>query len=146
PHRPASSHPPASPRAAAHRGQARPHLDHHARRNRPPRCRPPARHRCRPLNSRLENVMTYKAIDIIANVFTPAEFEAGQIATDDWFRSKTRQDPRYVRGIEIEEYIEKKDRAGIERSLLAAVRSGDMRIKGSVEVPYERVYELCQRY
>ena len=90
--------------------------------------------------------MSYKAIDIVVNVFTPAEFDAGQIATDDWFRSKTRQDPRYVRGIEIEDYLEKMDRAGIERSLLAAVRSGDMRIKGSVEIPYERVYELCQRY
>lgn len=88
--------------------------------------------------------MTYKAIDIVANVFTPAEFDAGQIATDDWFRSKTRQDPRYIRGIEMDDYLAKMDRAGIERTLLAAVRSGDMRVKGSVEVPYERVHELCQ--
>ena len=46
----------------------------------------------------------------------------------------------------MDDYLAKMDRAGIERTLLAAVRSGDMRIKGSVEVPYERVHELCQLY
>ncbi|QDZ11970.1 amidohydrolase family protein [Devosia ginsengisoli] len=90
--------------------------------------------------------MTTKAIDIVVNVFTPEEFEAGQIATDDGFRAKTRQDPDYIRGMPMEAYIEKMDRAGIERSLLVAVRSGDMRIKGSVEIPYKRVFDLCQQY
>jgi predicted TIM-barrel fold metal-dependent hydrolase len=38
------------------------------------------------------------------------------------------------------------DRAGIERSLLIAVRCGDLRVKGSTEIPYERVHEICQAY
>jgi predicted TIM-barrel fold metal-dependent hydrolase len=38
------------------------------------------------------------------------------------------------------------DRAGIERSLLIAVRAGDINVKGGFELPYERVHEVCQQY
>jgi predicted TIM-barrel fold metal-dependent hydrolase len=38
------------------------------------------------------------------------------------------------------------DRAGIERSLLIAVRAGDLNIRGSFEVPYERVAKVCAKY
>jgi len=88
----------------------------------------------------------YKAIDIVVNVFTPLEFERGQIATEDFFRQKTKQDPEHIRGTTIEHYIGKMDRAGIERSLMIAVRMGDLRMKGSVEIPYERVREICAQY
>ena len=46
----------------------------------------------------------------------------------------------------MEEYVEKMDRAGIERSLLVAVRAGDMRVKHSYAIPYERIAEYCERF
>ncbi|MBN9477201.1 MAG: hypothetical protein ABS43_01090 [Bordetella sp. SCN 67-23] len=85
----------------------------------------------------------YGAIDIVVNVFTPREFAEGRIATDDAFRAKTRQADAFHRGIEIPDYIRKMDAAHIDRSLLIAVRMGDLRIRGSVEIPYERVREIC---
>ena len=38
------------------------------------------------------------------------------------------------------------DRAGIERSFLVAVRCGDLRVRGSTEIPYEKVHAAVQRY
>ena len=37
------------------------------------------------------------------------------------------------------------DQAGIERSLLIAVRAGDIRVPESFEIPYERVYDVCRQ-
>lgn len=93
-----------------------------------------------------KTALGYGAIDIVTNLFTPRELAEGRIATDDAFRAKVRVDPGERRGVEIEDYIGKMDRAGIERSLLIAVRSGDLRVKGSVEIPYERVHEICRRF
>lgn len=88
----------------------------------------------------------YGAIDIVCLLYTPDELAAGNISTDDKFREKTRLRPEYRDGVTVEQYLEKMDRAGIERSLLAASRSGDLRVKGSVHVPYERVAEVCAKY
>jgi predicted TIM-barrel fold metal-dependent hydrolase len=38
------------------------------------------------------------------------------------------------------------DRAGIERSFLVAVRCGDLRVRGSTEIPYEKVHAAVKRY
>lgn len=88
----------------------------------------------------------YGAIDIVCLLYTPDEIAAGNVATDDGFREKTRMHPEDRQGVTIERYLEKMDRAGIERSLLCATRSGDLRVKGSVHVPYERVAEVCAKY
>ncbi len=88
----------------------------------------------------------YGAIDIVVNMSVPEAFEQGRIPTDDAFRSKVGLKEGYRRGVTLEEYLEKMDRAGIERSLLIATRCGDMRIKGSTEIPYEWVAEACQKY
>ncbi|VCU68768.1 Amidohydrolase [Pigmentiphaga humi] len=88
----------------------------------------------------------YGAIDIVVNVFTPREFEEGRIATDDSFRAKTRQSGSFYRGIEMPDYLRKMDAANIDRSLLIAVRMGDLRIKGSVEITYERVHGICAEH
>lgn len=85
-------------------------------------------------------------IDCVTNLFTPDSFERDEIGTDDHFRKKTRQNPDQWRGLSIEDYLRKMDRAGIEHSLLLAKKCGDMRVKFSVETPYERVYEVCQKY
>ncbi|WP_372621914.1 amidohydrolase family protein [Falsiroseomonas sp.] len=88
----------------------------------------------------------YGTIDIVVNVFTPEAFAEGRIPTDSRFREqvRTRQDDR--KGVSIEDYLRKMDRAGIERSFLIAVRCGDLRVKGSVEIPYEWVRDICARY
>ena len=46
----------------------------------------------------------------------------------------------------MDEYVAKMDRAGIERSLLIAVRAGDMRVKYSFAIPYERVAGYCEQF
>ncbi len=98
------------------------------------------------MNEQSRRHSEYKAIDIVVNVFTPLEFEEGRIATDDHFRSKTRQNSEFARGITMERYLQKMDAVGIERSLLIAVRMGDLRVKGSVEITYERVRDICSQY
>lgn len=88
----------------------------------------------------------YGAIDIVVNVFTPEAFAEGRIPTDDRFRAQVRTRQEERRGVPIEDYIRKMDRAGIERSFLIAVRCGDLRVKGSVEIPYEWVRDICAKH
>ena len=49
-------------------------------------------------------------------------------------------------GVTIDQYLEKMDIAGVERSLLIAVRAGDIRVPESFEIPYSRVHEICQEH
>lgn len=86
------------------------------------------------------------AIDIVCNVFTPREVRLRQSPSDDVFRDQVRQPKEIRKGVPMPQYLKKMDRAGIERSLLIAVRAGDLRVKGSTEVPYRRVHDICQRY
>ncbi|MGE0315812.1 MAG: amidohydrolase family protein [Lautropia sp.] len=88
----------------------------------------------------------YGAIDIVVNLYTPEAIAEKRIPTDDDFRSKVRLNAPDRMGVTIEQYLEKMDRAGIERSLLVATRCGDLRVKGSTEIPYEWVAEICAKY
>ncbi len=88
----------------------------------------------------------YGAIDIVVNLVTPEAFAEGRIPTDDAFRQQVRLKEDLTRGMTIERYLEKMDRAGVERSLLIAARCGDLRVKGSTEIPYEWVAEACRKY
>ena len=55
--------------------------------------------------------------------------------------------PEEIRGgVTVEDYLQRMDRAGIERSLLIAVRAGDINMKGGFELPYERVRDVCQQH
>jgi predicted TIM-barrel fold metal-dependent hydrolase len=86
------------------------------------------------------------AIDIVCNLFTEAEVAEGRTGFDDNFMEKVRMPESMRNGVSIEAYLEKMDRAGVERSFLIAVRAGNLRMKGSFEIPYERVAEICARY
>ena len=79
------------------------------------------------------------AIDIVCNLFDPQAVRLGQTGLDDTFKSQIRLDRRWWRGVPVSQYLRKMDRAGIERSLLIAVRAGDLNVRGSFEMPYERV-------
>ena len=86
------------------------------------------------------------AIDIVCNLFTPQEVQQGQTGVDEYFLDQVRFPAELRPGVPLEPYLEKMDRARIQRSLLVAVRAGDLRIKGSFEIPYDRVADICQRY
>ncbi|NBS09078.1 MAG: amidohydrolase [Betaproteobacteria bacterium] len=88
----------------------------------------------------------YGAIDIVVNIYTPQAIAENRIPTDDNFLDKVRLDSAYSKGLSMEQYLEKMDRAGIERSLLIATRCGDLRVRGSTEIPYEWVAEICAKY
>jgi predicted TIM-barrel fold metal-dependent hydrolase len=83
------------------------------------------------------------AIDIVCNLFTPDEVRNGQTGLDDDFKSQVRMSDDMREGVPIDAYLQKMDRAGIDRSLLIAVRCGDLRMKGSFEIPYSRVADVC---
>lgn len=86
------------------------------------------------------------AIDIVVNLSTARVVQEGRKATDEHFSKKTNQDPGIMRGVEVDEYVGIMDQAGIERSLLVAARCGDMRYRGSIEIPYEYVHAACQQF
>ena len=88
----------------------------------------------------------HQIIDAVCNLFTPQEVEEGRTGVDQHFLDKARFPPNLRSGVTIEDYLKKMDRAGIHRSLLIAVRAGDMRIKGSFEIPYDRVASLCAQF
>ena len=83
------------------------------------------------------------AIDIVCNLFTPEEVRNRQTGIDEAFKTQVRMPEAMRGGVAIEDYLAKMDRAGIERSLLIAVRAGDLAVRGSFEIPYARVAEVC---
>jgi predicted TIM-barrel fold metal-dependent hydrolase len=88
----------------------------------------------------------HRAIDIVCNLFTPEEVRNGQTGLDETFKAQVRMPEEIRGGVPIDRYLAKMDRAGIERSLLIAVRAGDINVKGSFEIPYERVHEICRQH
>lgn len=85
-------------------------------------------------------------IDIVVNLYTPQEVELGQTGLDEEFKKQVRMPEKMRSGVTIPDYIKKMDQAGIERSLLIAVRAGDIRVPESFEVPYESVHKVCKEY
>ena len=85
-------------------------------------------------------------IDIVVNLYTPQEVELGQTGLDEEFKKQVRMPEKMRSGVTIPDYIKKMDQAGIERSLLIAVRAGDIRVPESFEVPYESVHSVCKEY
>ncbi|MBM3512470.1 MAG: amidohydrolase [Alphaproteobacteria bacterium] len=86
------------------------------------------------------------SIDIVCNVFTPEAVTAGRTGIDEIFKEQVRMPPAMRPGVSIADYLKKMDKAGIERSLLIAVRAGDLRIRGSFDVPYAWVRDICKQH
>jgi hypothetical protein len=85
-------------------------------------------------------------IDIVCNLYTPEAVRKGLTGLDDAFKQQVRMAPAMRGGVSVGQYLRRMDRAGIERSLLIAVRCGDLRVSGSFEIPYEMVAKVCDRY
>ena len=86
------------------------------------------------------------AIDIVVNAFTPQEVENKQTGFDANFMAQVRMPEAMRGGVSIEDYLRKMDAAGIERSLLIAVRAGEPAWQGSFEIPYQQIAEYCDAY
>ncbi len=86
------------------------------------------------------------SIDIVCNLFTPEEVGNGQTGLDDEFKAQVRMPEEMRGGVPVEDYLKRMDKAGIERSLLIAVRCGDLNVRESFEIPYKRVHDICQQY
>jgi len=85
-------------------------------------------------------------IDIVVNLFGPDEVAAGQTGFDADFMAQVRM-PEFMRGgVSMDDYLRIMDEAGVEHSLLIAVRAGDRRWKGSFEIPYETVAKWCKAH
>jgi len=85
-------------------------------------------------------------IDIVCNLYDPQAVRQGQTGLDEQFKRQVRMERRLWGGVPVSDYLRRMDRAGIERSLLIAVRAGDPNVAGSFELPYERVHRVCERY
>ena len=86
------------------------------------------------------------AIDIVCNLFTEQEVQNNQTGVDETFKGQVRMPESMRNGVSMEDYLLKMDRSGIERSLLLAVRAGDLNVRGSFEIPYERVAQICAQW
>ena len=86
------------------------------------------------------------AIDIVCNLFTPEEVRLNRTGLDAAFKEQVRMPPEMRDGVPVSDYLLKMDRAGIARALLIAVRAGDLNMRGSFEIPYQRVAEVCQSH
>jgi predicted TIM-barrel fold metal-dependent hydrolase len=84
------------------------------------------------------------AIDIVCNPITSVEIENGQTGGDDRFFEKVGFADGA--GVSIPRYVEMMDTAGIERSLLIATRAGDMRVRHSFQIPYERIASYVEMF
>lgn len=86
------------------------------------------------------------AIDIVVNAFTPQEVENSQTGFDANFMAQVHMPEEMRGGVTIGDYLRKMDAAGIERSLLIAVRAGDPAWQGSFEIPYQQIAQYCDAY
>lgn len=92
------------------------------------------------------NALDYGVIDIVVGPHTPLEVAQDQVGVDTAFMDKVRMPDAMRRGIEWDRYVGMMDAAGVEKSLVIATRAGDLRVKYSYEVPYDRVAEYCAAY
>ena len=85
-------------------------------------------------------------IDIVVNQFGPEEVAAGQTGFDAAFMAQVRMPDAMRAGVGMDEYLRMMDAAGVEHSLLIAVRAGDPRMRGSFEIPYAQVVRWCDAH
>ena len=85
-------------------------------------------------------------IDIICNLYDRESVRRKQTGIDSNFKKQVRMDRRLWGGVPVSDYLRRMDRAGISRSLLVAVRAGDLNVHGSFDLPYARVAKVCAKY
>ena len=86
------------------------------------------------------------AVDMVVNLFTPEAVANGWTGVDERFKAQGRMPEAMRGGVTVDDYLRRMDRAGIEHSLLIAVRAGDLRMQGSFEIPYAEIARWCDAY
>lgn len=86
------------------------------------------------------------SVDIVCNLYTPEMVKEGRTGIDEVFKSQVRMPEAMRVGVSLADYTAKMDRAGIDRSLLIAVRAGDLKVRGSFEIPYDTIAQACAQY
>lgn len=86
------------------------------------------------------------AIDAVVAPFTALEVGSSQVGIDSEFMDKVRLPAHLQGGVPMEDFVELMDRAGVERSILLALRAGDRRVPHSFAIPYDRVAGYCARF
>jgi uncharacterized protein len=87
-----------------------------------------------------------KVIDIVVNLFGPDEVAAGQTGFDTRFMEQVRMPTAMREGVGPDDYVRIMDEAGVEHSLLIAVRAGDRNWNGSFEIPYDQVARWVDKH
>lgn len=85
-------------------------------------------------------------IDIVVNLFGPEEAAGGQTGLDSDFMAQVRMPEAMRAGVSMDEHLRIMDEAGVEHSLLIAVRAGDRRWRGSFEIPCEQLDRWCRAH
>lgn len=85
-------------------------------------------------------------IDIVVNQFGPEEVAAGQTGFDAEFMAQVRMPDAMRGGVGMDDYLRMMDTAGVEHSLLIAVRAGDLGRRGSFQIPYAQVSRWCDAH
>ncbi len=84
------------------------------------------------------------AIDIVVNPFTAVEIEKKQNGFDANFMAQIRMPEDMHGGVSLQRYADIMDEAGVDHSLLIAVRAGGRDMKYNIEIPYQQVADYCQ--
>jgi uncharacterized protein len=90
--------------------------------------------------------MTPGVIDIVVGLYTPEVVALRPAWGREFFGDKIGVGEGTLAGVSLEEYLARMDRAGIERSFLAAVRAGPAWDPISFHLPYDIVAEAVRRY
>jgi predicted TIM-barrel fold metal-dependent hydrolase len=86
------------------------------------------------------------AIDIVCSPVTPKDIRLGRVGVDERVLDQLRMPKKYRKGVPMPDYVRMMDEGGVDRSLLIAVRGGDLRKQYSFEVPYEDVHDTCRKW
>jgi uncharacterized protein len=87
-----------------------------------------------------------RAIDCVVNPITPEIMQMRPAWSKAFWHGKIGRDAAIGEGLTHRQMLDLMDRAGIERSLLIATKTGQMGIPGSWHLPYSVVAEAVQRH
>ncbi|MPZ61896.1 MAG: amidohydrolase family protein [Propionibacteriales bacterium] len=92
------------------------------------------------------HVVITNAIDAVTNFEFEEAIDERPAWLDDFIKGKIGNKDEAVGRFSVEDYVAKMDRAGVERSFLAAVKSGSRMHKIHRRISYEQVADVVQRY
>jgi predicted TIM-barrel fold metal-dependent hydrolase len=87
-----------------------------------------------------------QAIDCVVNPITPEIMRLRPAWSKAFWHGKIGRDASISEGLDLTEMLALMDRAGIERSLLVATKTGQLGLPGSWHLPYEIVARAVQQY